>query len=309
MDTRRLETFMKVVEGNSFAQAATDLGMSQSALSQQISRLENEVGELLLDRSTRPLKVTHFGRQFYARCRSVIEALTGVDGLITDAREGRAGLLRIGLVPSLMYGPVPAVIKSFHDTHPDVEVQITHDSTATLRELLSEARLDVAFLHYSAPNTPSFTHRKLCDEPFYAVVNKDHPLARASTIRFSDLRSEPIITIPREAAPENHDALIVACMQNGFSPAGIISPGSYMSHVGLVSAGLGISFIPASIAHLTVENVIYKRVTDPEVRLETLVCWHQRRESVTLSAFVEHCVSNITSATIARAAPSELVTG
>lgn len=303
MDTRRLEIFMKVVEDNSFAQAATDLGMSQSALSQQISRLESEIGELLLDRSTRPLKVTHFGKQFYARCRNVIEALAGVDGLVSEARDGRAGLLRIGLVPSLMYGPVPAVIKSFHDARPDVDIRITHDSTATLRELLSEARLDVIFLYYSAPNTPNFTYRTLCDEPFYAAVNKDHRLAQASEITFSDLSSESIITIPREAAPENHDALVVACMQNGFSPAGVISPGSYMSHIGLVSAGLGISLIPASIAHLAVENVTYKRVTGPEVRLETLVCWHRRRESATLSAFVDHCAANITSDTIARAAP------
>ncbi|GAB3561413.1 LysR family transcriptional regulator [Spelaeicoccus albus] len=241
--------------------------------------------------------MTHVGKDFYAKSRNIIDAIQGIDGLISETRSGRAGSLRVGLVPSLMHGPVPAIIKTFADSRPDLDLDLSYESTTVLREQLADARLDVALL-YSAPKVGGFAHTTLCDEPFLTVINSDHRLASTDEISFGDLKDERLITIPREAAPENHDALVVACLQHGFSPNGLTAPGSYLSHVGLVSAGLGISFIPASIARLAISNISYKRLVDPEVRLESHVCWHSKRSSAMIEAFVNHCVAKITTQSI-----------
>lgn len=287
MDTKRFELFVKVVDERTFGQAADALSISQPALSQQISKLEREVGAQLLDRSTRPFEMTHVGKEFYSLCRGIAGALDDVEGLISGVKAGQLGTIRVGLVPSLMYGPVLALIKSFLDARPEVEIEISYDPTAILREHLAEGRLDVALL-YSIPNHKGLRHVKLGAEPYMAVVNSDHALAAQQQITFQQLAGEVLITIPREAAPENHDALVVACTSNGFSPAGITAPGSYLAHVGLVSAGLGISFIPKSVARLDMGNVVYKKLVSPEVNVETYACWHEKRYNAITEAFIDH---------------------
>ena len=289
METRRLEAFKMLVEKGSFRLAAEALFISQPALSQQIGRLEEEMGARLIDRSVRPFGLTPAGNEFHVRIRRVLDEVGDLEALFEQTRRGETGRIRLGLVPSLLYGDMPAMIKEFVDRRPGVKIDIVHEHTMQLREMLESGRLDVVML-FTEPAIKELTCRELYAEAYIAAVNSDHRLAGEKTISFSQLRGESLITVPRSVAPENHDALVAACMHAGFSPRGFDTPGSYLDHVGLTSAGLGVSLIPVSLSGLHMKNVVYIPLVKPEVKAVVSVCWFDQRVDLASKLFIEYCL-------------------
>lgn len=285
VDTKRLEMFRRVVDLASFQLAAESLSISQSALSQRISRMERDLGVKLLDRSRRPVRMTHVGRQIYAYSREFDEAERKLDMIIQRAQQGRHGTVRLGLVPSLMSSFLPSVIAEFRNAFRDIEIELTYAATVDLREHLEDGRIDVAGL-YTAAQDNHLARSFLFRDPYVAVINRGNPLSEASTIQFQDFKNETLIMIPREAAPENYDAIIGACLAQGFSPRAITAPGSYLLHMGLVSAGLGISFCPSSSANLTASNIVSRAVTRPDVAVEVALSHYPARGNAAVTTLI-----------------------
>ncbi len=287
METRRLEMFVTLVDAQSFRTAAEQLFITQPALSQQIIRLENDVGMQLIDRSTRPFSVTAAGREFYLRCQQILEHVHGLEELMLRTRSGRLGRVRLGMARSLMYGHLPSVIKEYRDQQDAVEISISYNTTVEIVDSLESGRLDLAIL-LTAPGLAKLETVELYREPYLLAVPDDHRLASADVVRIDELRGEQIITIPRHTAPENHDALVVACMRAGFSPRGPIASGSYLDHIGMVSAGSGISFVPRSVTNLSMPNVVFRPLERPGVDAVVSLCWYPDRVDAVSNRLVEH---------------------
>ena len=287
METRRLAMFVTLVDAQSFGAAAEQLYITQPALSQQIIRLETELGMQLLDRSTRPFSMTAAGREFYVRCQSVLENVRGLEDLMRQTHEGVLGRVRLGIVPSMLYGHLPPVIKAFRDTYPSVEIPIRYERTAQLVDEFVGGRIDVAVL-LTAPKAKGLQTVTLYAEPYVVALTDDHPLADQDAISVSQLREERIITIPRHAAPENHDALVMACMQAGFSPRGPEAMGSYLDHIGLVSAGAGVTLVPRSLTQLHMPNVVFRELRDPRVDAVVSLCWYPERVDAAAHRLIQH---------------------
>jgi LysR family transcriptional regulator, benzoate and cis,cis-muconate-responsive activator of ben and cat genes len=287
METRRLELFVTLVDAESFRTAAEQLFITQPALSQQIIRLESEVGMQLIDRSTRPFSVTAAGREFYLRCQQILEHVHGLEDLMMRTKSGRLGRVRVGMASSLMYGHLPSAIKAFRDEHTSVDVSISYTITVEIIDQLESGRLDLAVL-LTAPDLPKLETVQLYSEPYVLAVPDDHRLATAEVVRIEELRDEQLITIPRHAAPENHDALVVACMRAGFSPRGPIASGSYLDLIGMVSAGSGLSFVPRSVTNLTMPNVVYRPLDKPGVDAVISLCWYPDRGDPAGGRLAEH---------------------
>jgi len=279
--------FVTLVDAGSFRSAAEQLFISQPALSQQINRLETDLGLQLIDRSQRPVRLTAAGREFHIRCRDVLDQVTEIESLMSAVKDGTVGRVRLGLASALMYGHVPSAVKVFREAFPRVEVEISNRVTTQVQEELEEGRLDVAIL-FTRSSMKGLTSRRLYSEPYRVALPIDHPLAGEECVTFSQLREESVIMIPRHAAPENHDALIVACMQADFSPRGPVVAGSYLDHVALTSAGFGVSFVPESLTRLRLDNVVYKPIGAPTVEATISISWFQDRANFAARAFVEH---------------------
>lgn len=289
METRRLEIFVALVDAGGFRQAADLLFITQPALSQQITRLEKDVGVQLIDRSTRPISVTPAGKEFYFRCRGVLDAMQDIAQLLDEARDVQFGRVRVGIVPAMLFSRPTAAIRSFTAKHPDAEVVLRNLSTAQLLEELEQGSLDIGIL-LTQPELKGLTSTQLFSEDYLVCLPEGHRLAAQDSIPFSELRSERILQGPRNANPEGFDAVVAACMGAGFSPRSLGVYGSYLDHAGMVSAGMGVSFVPVSLSDLVPHGVIYRRLTDPTVGLTVSLSWYDRRLDPVGRAFVRHCI-------------------
>lgn len=289
METRRLEVFVALVDIGGFKQAADALFITQPALSQQIARLEREVGVQLIDRSTRPLSVTEAGKEFYFRCRKVLDAMRDIDQLRDEARDVRFGRVRIGIVPAMLFSWPVRAIRSFIESHPGAEVVLRNLATIQLIEELEQGNLDVGIL-LTQPELKGLSSAELFSEDYLICLPVGHRLAEQQEVSFAQLRDERIIQGPRVANPEGYDAVVAACMGAGFSPRNLSVPGSYLDHAGMVSAGMGVCVVPVSFAELRPAGVVYRRIANPTVGLTASISWYQRRLEPVGETFVQHCI-------------------
>ncbi|WP_144875375.1 LysR family transcriptional regulator [Microbacterium sp. 1.5R] len=292
METRRLELFVTLVDAGGFKQAADSLFITAPALSQQISRLEKDVGVALIDRTTRPITPTEAGREFYYRCRRVLEAMQHITQLLDDQRSHEFGRVRVGIVPAMMFSSPARAVRQFIRAHPTATVQVRSIGTSLLIDELHQGSIDVAVL-LTQPDVKELTSRALFSEDYLVALPDDHPLAAVDEVDFAMLRNERIIQGPRVANPAGYDAVVTACMRAGFSPRSLEVVGSYLDHAAMVSAGMGICFIPKSLADIPMHNVVYRTLVNPSVGLTTSISWFDRRLDAVGRAFVQHCITEL----------------
>lgn len=278
METRRLEYFAVLVREGSFRRAAEMLFISQPALSQQIQRLETEVGAVLIDRGVQPFELTPAGRELLDRGNRILAELGGMADVAKGVRRGHVGKLRVGIAPSLLHSGLPALIGRFRATHPGVDVSLRREDTWAIMDQLADQRLDIG-LTFSPRGPAAVTFATLYEDSFVAVLPSGHRLTSEPSVRVSDLRSEAFLMIARLGLPDLHDAVISACGAAGFSPrvidTGLNSTGAgYIDQIGLVAAGYGVALIPAAVATLAIEGAVYRPVTRPSVTLATSIGWN-----------------------------------
>ncbi|QOR70586.1 LysR family transcriptional regulator [Ruania alkalisoli] len=297
METRRLEYFVVLARERSFRRAAEVLFISQPALSQQIRRLEQDVGTVLIDRSMHPIEVTPAGERLLVRSRRVLEELSEIEGVAEQARSGHVGQVKVGIAPSLMFSAVPDVVGKFRSAHPNVDVTLHREITPAILDQVAEQRLDVGvtFSQFS-PHTLRWT--KLYDDRFVVVVAERHRLAQLPALRMSDLREETFLMLVRRSAPDLHDATIAACAAVGFTPhaqdAGFQVEGAgYVDQIGLVGAGYGVAVIPAAVATLTIPGVVYRPLVEPELTLPTSMCRSPHLRNASADLFVSYAAEQL----------------
>jgi DNA-binding transcriptional LysR family regulator len=288
METRRLEYFVVLTAEGTFSAAAARLQISQPALSQQIRRLEQEVGAQLIDRSVTPFELTPAGLQLLAHSRKLLVEVERIGALLTDARKGRVGRIRVGIVPSLLYGDIPGAIREFCRRHPQLEIRLARQSTAELIESVRIGQTDVGFL-FTRPSL-GLSYSELYRDPYVAVLPAVHPLATRESLRLIELRDEEIMMFPRHGAPDAHDALIAACVEAGFSPQHTMSDGTtFTDQVGFVASGLGVSLLPGRLATVQLRDVVYRPVVDPPVYSITTIAWDSGQEDASRDVFIDEC--------------------
>ena len=226
MELRQVQYFVVVAGQRSFSRAAQAVGVAQPALSQQMKRLESELGVVLLDRSTRPLKVTEAGVAFLARAeRMVAEANLARDEMRDFAGVGR-GRLVVGALPGLAAFWLPDVLGRFHLAHPGIELVLREANTEELSRLLGLGQLDLALLHavpglYTGhPSHRGIVMERLFDEELVVIVAPGHPLAHRASVRLGALPDGTQLLL--------HSLLLIAfCIKAAVFPLSAWLPDSY----------------------------------------------------------------------------------
>lgn len=246
MELRHLEYFVAVAEERHFTRAAERLMVSQSGLSASVRSLERELGAQLFVRNTRNVELTASGQALLVEAvrtlgsvRAAKEAVAAVQGLLR-------GRLSVGTEQCVAGVDVPALLARFRSEHPQVEIRLRQDDSATLVGEVAAGRLDLAFV--AAPGAPQADVRllPLTREPMVLLCHTGHRLADATEVTWAELREEPFVDFhPDWGARELTD--------RAFAAAGIrrqvsLEVNDVHTLIDLVRHGLGIAVVPQPIA-------------------------------------------------------------
>ncbi|MCF3990770.1 LysR substrate-binding domain-containing protein, partial [Pseudomonas aeruginosa] len=266
MELRHLRYFIAVAEELHFGRAAERLGISQPPLSQQIQALEEEIGARLFERTNRRVELTDAGRLFLDESRQVLAQVDKAVLLARRAHLGELGELKIGFTSSAPFtSTIPSSIHAFRKAYPDVHLDLQEMSSRQVLKALLEESLQVGVIRPLA--LPDAVHWvELFREPLVAVLRADHPLAAGSEdgLAIAALAEEPFVFFPRSYGTGLYDQVIALTRQAGFSPRIAQEASEAMTIIGLVSAGLGVSILPASFRRTRVDGVVYRTLSDPE---------------------------------------------
>jgi DNA-binding transcriptional LysR family regulator len=259
MELRHIRYFLAVAEEQNFTRAAKKVGIGQPPLSQQIRALEDEIGTPLFHRLSHGAELTSAGQAFLPEAQAILRQAERAKKIAGLGAKGEVGQLRIGFTSSAVFRPIlPQIIRDFHQKHPGVQLSLTEEDTSELLKLLAEMQLDASFIRPGPQNPEDFDVYRFRDESSMAALPLGHPLAQGRTVKLSSLSHEPFVIFPRKAGPSLFDGIIESCRRSGFDPIIVHEAPQISSTPNLVSAGLGVSIVPRSIAtQIRVKGVAY----------------------------------------------------
>jgi len=259
MELRHLRYFVAVAEELHFGRAARRLHIAQPPLSQQIRRLEAELGTELLRRSRRRVELTEPGRLLLEHARPLIADADGLEGLVRRAAGGEVGRLAVGFVGSATYRALPALVRAFRDRVPDVDLVLTELTSTPQVAALRARQIDVGIVRPPVVED-GLLLEPLVEESLVAAVSDAHPLAGRRRIAVAALADEPFVLFPRDVGTGLYDDVAGVCRAAGFEPRVVQQAGDMQTIVSLVSAGIGVSLVPASVTALKLPGVAYREL-------------------------------------------------
>lgn len=246
MELRQLEYFVAVVEEHSFTKAAQRERVAQPAVSAQIRRLERQVGQSLLTRSSREVRLTQAGAAFLPHARAALAAIQDAQRAVDEVAQLVRGSVAIGTV-TLHPVDVAGLMADLHADHPSVEITLGTDNSDVLMDKLADGRLDIAIVSIGVDEQPAHLDvHGITDEAVEAAVALDHPLARRRSLPLDVLCNHPLISLPVGTGLRTR--LDTACAAAGVMPRIAFEATSPLELAELAGHGLGVAILPTSIA-------------------------------------------------------------
>lgn len=275
-----IKAYVTVAEKGGFLQAARALGRAQSRISEQVARLEADLGVVLIDRAVRPVRLTIAGEVFLGRAYDVLATIDSARAEATALSGSTYGTVRLACMSSVAGAFVPRLIDRFSRVEHNIDVQVLEGPTDTLTEMLHrrEADLAIAPLAY-VRNDPDLRSIDLWDEPLRLLIHPTHRLADSPTASLADLAGETVVTPgsgdgARGISPEVAALLSAAGVRVGGARR-VASPHTL---VAMVRSGLGIGVLSELAVGLTgSEGVVLRSFTEPEAVRRTVLTWVRDR--------------------------------
>ncbi|KKX24888.1 LysR family transcriptional regulator [Rhizobium sp. LC145] len=287
MDQRLLTSFIVLAEELHFIRAAERLRITQSALSQQISKLEQELDVQLFDRTRRRVSLTDAGNSLLEEGSIALKQLTLAVDMAKRAAQGHVGRLTIGFADAAALNVLPTLTSEFARRYPGVNLILHEMISAEQVEALRAGRIQIGLLR-PVFDDGDFETSLLHREPYVVAIAAAHRLAAVKTIRLADLAQEGLITTRRVKA-----RYVEGNFQPHFKKAGVQikvvqEVNELHAILGLVAGGLGIALFPRSIMKLQLEGVVYKPLTpDQSPMAEMLIAKRSDDRTATTMRFME----------------------
>jgi DNA-binding transcriptional LysR family regulator len=286
MNLRRLELFVAVAEELHFGRAAQRLHTAQPALSQQIRRLESEIGTTLFRRTSRRVELTAAGVALLPEAHRVIRSAAHAAESARRASAGQLGALRLGFVGSAAYDLLPRVVNTFRHRAPSAVVELHELTTMEQADALARGDIDVGIAR-DVLDHDSLAVRRLRRESLVAVLPERHPLAAKPAIGLAELADEALILFPRERIPRLYDLIVSACRAVDFTPNVVLEAVQFPTILGLVSASAGVALLPSAVTALRLSGVRYASVTAPGVASWVVLLTRPGETSPLVGAFMD----------------------
>jgi DNA-binding transcriptional LysR family regulator len=269
MELHQLEYFVAVAEEASFTRAAARVHVAQPGVSAQVRRLESELGQRLLDRSGRTVRLTEAGSAVLPFARAALDAVASARLAIDELAGLVRGQVTIGMVSGCALPVLAELLATFHQQYPGVTITLTEDNSDLLLEMLTDGRLDLA-LTGSAGEPGGANTVVLIDEELVAAVAPGQPLASAGTVTIKALRDVPLVSLPQGTGVRA--ALDAACAAAGFEPRIVFEASALPMVIQMAAQGLGLGVVPASVATMADAPVIVP-IVNPPVRSRLELAW------------------------------------
>ncbi|MBW3653727.1 MAG: LysR family transcriptional regulator [Actinobacteria bacterium] len=286
MELRQLRYLVALADERHFTRAAAREHIAQPALSQQIRRLEAEVGLALVERTTRRVALTDAGELLVARARRILAELDDAQAELGALAGVKGGRLAIGALHTM--GPVDLslLLASFHRNHPAVDLTVREQSSEELAEMLRDDVIDLAFLSVTERiQSHELQLHRLVTEELVVVLPPQHPLAQRDALSLSELADGSFISF--RAGSRLRELLESAAADAGFEPRIALESNESRRIRSLVSSGLGVAILPRSDAVGPGAPVAVGRLTEPALTRDvTLASRAKRRHSPAAQAFL-----------------------
>jgi len=262
LDPHRLGVFQSVMVTGSVQEAADNLRMTPSAVSQHIAALQRQTGLDLFDRVGRGIVPTAAAEALMAQAETVLQQWHRLDDYVADLRDGRTGRLVLGYFPSAGSTLLPSIVRQITAEFPDLVVELVLTEVGA-RSTIPD--IDVAMDHTENTRRPGYRKVPLTEDPYILAVHHEHPLARRRAVTLTDLKGEGWVSNDSFANP-GHRIVLAACAAKGFTPRFTVQAQDHHSALGFVAAGVGITVLPRLAARIIPDGVVRVRITDPPVR-------------------------------------------
>jgi DNA-binding transcriptional LysR family regulator len=279
MDLPALRTIAAVADELHFGRAADALGIAQPQVSQRVRKLEDELGLTLFERDNHRVAVTPAGAQVVRHAREVVAAADRLARLADGLREGSTGSVRIGAVGSAFFGAISGVLAPARQALPDVELLVQEMESPEQLDALAAGAIDIGFMRPPAP--AGVTARDVWAEPLVVAVPESSPLTEHAVLSPSDLAGQRVVLFPREAGPGYWDRVAALFVEAGVTLQPVAEAGHVTTLLGLVSLGMGITVVPASMQTVQLPGIGYRELrTDVELRLSLVTAGDDFSENV-----------------------------
>ncbi|MCR4651582.1 MAG: LysR family transcriptional regulator [Lachnospiraceae bacterium] len=282
MNLNQLEYFITAAETLNFTKAAEMCFITQTAISQQIKALEENIGVQLFDRSSKHhIRLTAAGEVYLREARDIVRRSNDAARLARSTSEGVSGSICIGFISGLVNKNLSDIIRTYHITYPNVKIRFYRDNMSGLYQALDKGECDIIFnLTSTIGNSrPSDGHRYFQSFPLVAALPGGHRLCERSTISYSELEHENFIIMqPSDRPKDEAEEVLVTYERGGFIPNVVATEGDPETLLLMVASGIGISVLPEYIvSNLTLgRNINIVHITKPDGSPEMLdieVCW------------------------------------
>lgn len=279
---------MTVASTGGFGRAARALHISQSAISEQIRDLEDEISAPLIDRSQRQIRLTAEGEIFLEGARATLAAAEQAVLAVQRSKNGEEGRLTIGFFVGGNGRYFPRLIRAFRKSFPLVKVSLVEMIPSQQWAAVQSGVLDIAFTRPNIAHMDSSVRtEKFYSERLYVVLPKDHPLVKQKEIAVAELKTERFVMSERQTSPMVFDKIITLCAEADFSPQ-IASMASVSSGVlALVEAGEGISIVPDGSRYLGSGEVVFRPLQGTGAVVDLVMAWSPERATAVHRSFLQ----------------------
>jgi DNA-binding transcriptional LysR family regulator len=287
MDLRQLRYLVALAEHGSFTRAAASEHIAQPAVSQQIRRLEDELGLSLVERTTRRVALTEAGELLVVRARRILAELEAAQIELQALRGMYAGHVTIGAMHTM--GPVDLslALALFRARHPNVQLTVREQSSEEMAEMLRVDELDLAFLSVTERvESHGLGLYQLVSEELVVLLPSEHRLGKRRQVRMAELAGESFISFRTGA--RLRELLVIAGREAGFEPDVTLESNESHRVRRLVSRGLGVAILPRSDAEGHGADVAVADLVAPKLSRDITLAWREgRRHTPAAAEFLE----------------------
>jgi DNA-binding transcriptional LysR family regulator len=286
VELRHIEAFIAVAEELNFRRAAERLHIAQPPLSQQIKRLEREVGVTLLNRTTRQVSLTPAGEAFLREARRAVLAAHAAPRAAREVAAGKSGVVRLGFSGPTSYEVLVLLTKMYRERRPNVRLDVVGPVYGgELIERLGRDEIDAGLVRLPVPGS-GIAVQEITRHSMAVVLPADHPLAGHAQVGLPEVRHDPVISLLSNRGAALVTLIHSAFLAYGFSPNIVQEAPDTHTIMSLVGAGAGIGFVPASAGHIKLPGVVLVPVPDiPPIPLA--LAWREDDINPALRALID----------------------
>lgn len=294
MEIRQLQYAVQLAEDRNFSRAAEKLHIAQPSLSQQIAKLEKELGVQLFRRDTSSVQLTNAGTIFVDKAQKVLDMLDQLQSEMDDIAQMRSGKLVIGSLPITGSHILPHVLPVYRARYPNIDIVLIEDTSTNLEMLTAKGQADVSLL--SLPlQEKSLTYQSVINERIRLAVPPQHQLAQqpSGTIDIKALAAEPFIILKRGQG--FRQITIDLCERAGFTPNIVFESSNIETVQSLVATGMGVAFVPEMVSRATWSEFtpVYIDLADQPMRTLVVAYRQGRYVSKAAEAFIDILINEV----------------